>query len=161
MLPSEPSDEGFFRDLFLQSSVGTPLAHFGTIWVLIWPPFWTNSEAMLFSFAFHWPSKLGHVEIGRRNSRRDINPPHPARRGQGVPDQIANSDELFWLCKIQKLFGEHRSSADPCCRIALFKPPPHFLRFVSFFGPLKESSKIGPLSNPLKISKIGPLGAQS
>ena len=72
--------DNFVRDLFLQSSLGTPLEHFGPIWALIWFPFRSMSDSILFNFAFRWacfrkvlPSKLGVVKLRRRNSRRDNN----------------------------------------------------------------------------------------
>ena len=75
-----PAVEGFVRDLFLQHSLGTPLAHFGPMLGLIWLHVGLISDSILFNFAFHWArfgkvlaSKLGLVEMGRRNSRRHNN----------------------------------------------------------------------------------------
>ena len=70
----------FVRDLFLRSSLGTPLAPFGPMLAFIRFSCGPNSYSILFNFAFHWarfgnafPSKLRLVEIGRRNSQRERN----------------------------------------------------------------------------------------
>ena len=85
----------------------------------------------------------------------------PCSQGTGGPRLIANSYDSYRFCRLQSLSRDPASAADPCRRIASFTPPPRFSIFFSFLGPLKDSSKIGPLSNPPKTSKIGPLDAQS
>ena len=104
----------------------------------------------------HTNQKVG----GRRKRRLPVDPPPPARRGRGVPDAFANSDEFVSICRLQKLFGDPGSSADHPGRKHLFTHPPYFSKLF-IFGAAQKSSKIGPLSNPSKISKIRSPGAQS
>ena len=98
---------------------------------------------------------------GRRQRRQPSNPPPPACRGQGVPNAFADSDYSYRFADTKASPG-HRLLPPTLAAESLFS---HlrliFPDFVSFWGPLINSSKIGPLSNPTKTSKIGPLGAPS
>ena len=96
---------------------------------------------------------------GRRNSRRGNNPPPPARRGQGVPDSVQTLHDSAWLCKIQKLFGRPLEFRRPLRQRSSFHNFIDFSILFLFFWSLQKSSKIGPLSNPSKILKIGILAA--
>ena len=109
-----------------------PLAHF-------WRPLapsrvcFTRKPCSLHSFL---PFLIYKAQHARPVVACDADPPPPARRGQGVPNQSANSDESAWLCRLQKLFGDHTSSAEPTGTDSLFILQPPFFRFFSFFGPL-------------------------
>ena len=74
-------------------------------------------------------------------------PPPPARRGQGVPDASANSDEFLPICRLQKLFGDPASSADPCAGDSVFTHPPHFFIFFADQKLIKNRTSIKPSQN--------------
>ena len=88
-------------------------------------------------------------------------PKPPCLQGTGRSKCFCRLCRFLHFCRLQSLSGDPASAADPCRRNPLFTSPPHFSRFFSFFLPIKNSSKIWPLSNPPKTSKIGPLNAQS
>ena len=79
-----------------------------------------------------------------------------ARRGQGVRDPLQTQTNSSDFSNSKSCSG---STGVPPTLQEIIK---HFIfsSFFSFCWPFKKLSKIGPLSNPPKISKNGPLGAQ-
>ena len=65
----------------------------------------------------------------------------PCSQGTGRPKFFANSDEFFWLYKLQKLFGEQGCSAEPTGTDSLFTFFQIFYDFVHLFERSKNHQK--------------------
>jgi hypothetical protein len=98
---------------------------------------------------------------GRRHEAKLLNPPPPACRGQGVPNEFADSVDSHRFCRLQSLSGDPASAADPIREISLFTPPPHFSRFFSFLFADQKFIKNLTSIKPSQNLKNQPLGAQS
>ena len=122
-----------------------------------------NPSQNLSTNEFQKHHKKEFQKEGRRQGRHPTYPPPPGRRGQGVPNAFADSIDSYRFTDSKASPGTPPLPPTLApeilfSHIRLIFP---FFPFFHFFLPIKNSSKIGPLSNLPKTSKIGPLGAQS